>query len=65
MHIKVNGEDKDIERTTIAGIFQELEINPRGMLVHANGTVVHWTKYDSFQIHENDRVEIIRFIGGG
>jgi len=65
MHIKVNGENKDITSTTIADLFQELEINLRGMVVHVNGTLVHWTKYDSFQIHDHDDIGIIRFTGGG
>ena len=65
MHINVNGEDKDITSTTVADLFQELEINPRGMLVHINGILVHWTKYDSFQIHDYDDIGIIRVVAGG
>ena len=65
MNVKVNGEDKNIKSTTIEGLFQELGVNPLGMLVHVNGTFVHWTKYDSFQIHEHDDIGIIRVIAGG
>ncbi len=65
MHIQVNGESKEITSTTITELLQELEINPRGMVVHVNGTFVHWTNYDSFQIRENDDIGIIRVVGGG
>ena len=65
MTIKVNGENKNIISTTLANLLQELEIDPRGMVVHANGTLVHWTKYDAFQIHDHDDIGIIRVVGGG
>ena len=65
MTIKVNGENKNITSTTIADLLQKLKINPRGMLVHVNGILVHWTKYDSFQIHDHDDIGIIRVVGGG
>lgn len=65
MTIKVNGENKNIISSTIAELFKELNIKPLGMAVHVNGTLVHWTKHDSFQIHDNDDIGIIRVIGGG
>lgn len=65
MNVKVNGEDRDIKSTTITGLFQELEINSLGMLVHVNGILVHWTKYDSFQLHDHDDIGIIRVVAGG
>lgn len=65
MNIKVNGEVKDINSTTIAGLFKELDIQPLGMVVHVNAAIVHWTKYDAFQIEENADIEIIRVIAGG
>ena len=65
MNIRVNGEKKDVQSTTIMDLFQELAVNPRGIGVHVNGVFVHWTKYPTWQIQNQDEIELVRFIAGG
>lgn len=65
MNIRVNDETKDVQSTTITELFQELDVNPRGIGVHVNGVFVHWTKYKTWQIQDQDEIELVRFIAGG
>ncbi len=65
MTITLNGENKEVNSATIAELFQELDIPRRGRVVHVNGKLIHWTKYEAFQLNERDDVGVIRGIAGG
>ena len=65
MTITLNGKEVEVSSTTITELFQELDIPRRGRVVHVNGSFVHWTKYDGFQLHKHDYIAIIRGIAGG
>ena len=65
MNIRINGEIKDVKSSTIMELFQELAVNPRGIGVHVNGIFIHCSKYKTWQIQEQDEIEMVRFIAGG
>ncbi len=66
MHIQLNGEARTIAADgTIADLLHELEILPDRVAVEINMEIVDRQEFDRRTLHENDRVEVISFIGGG
>lgn len=64
--ILLNGKEKEIEAgTTLAELIGLLEINPEAVVVEYNYELVRKETWDSIVLKENDRLEILRFVGGG
>ncbi len=66
MNIHINGEQKKIEAgTSISALIAVLGIAPSQIAVELNGTIAPKSAHGTTQLSEGDRVEIVRFIGGG
>jgi thiamine biosynthesis protein ThiS len=64
--IRLNGEPYELaDPTTVAGLLELLEIDPRRVAVEHNLIVVKRTAFDSVVINDGDEVEIVNFVGGG
>jgi len=65
--IRVNGETKDTDATTVAAILESLGIvgPQKGTAVALNRAVVPHGKWGDTELHEGDAVEIIRAAQGG
>lgn len=64
--IQMNGKEHELERAmTIDELLESLNIPAAGTAVALNETIVPRDKRCSCIINENDRIEIIRAIGGG
>jgi len=53
------------EKFTVADLLKELSLNPSVVAVELNGVIIKRDDFSTTQIAENDKVEIIRFMGGG
>lgn len=65
MRLKVNGEQRELQATTIALLLQELEMPSIGIAVARNGKVVRRDDHAATPLEENDEIEIIRAVQGG
>lgn len=65
IRININGEVKEVRRRTVAGLFEELKIDPTGRSVVVNGLSVKLDAWPQAAIHKDDKIEIIRNIAGG
>lgn len=66
MKIIVNGKEEILEgATTIAGLIALKELNPNAVIVEHNYSLVKKENWGDMIIRENDRLEILRFVGGG
>ena len=66
MKIIVNGREEILEEvTTIAGLIALKELNPNAVIVEHNYNLVKKENWSDMVIKENDRLEILRFVGGG
>ena len=66
IEVAINGQPREIpEGTTVAGLFDVLGLDPEGLLIERNKTVVSRSAFGSERIEPGDRLEILRFIGGG
>ena len=66
MNISINKEMMSLpEKTTIAGMLQKLDIQREYIAVEINMTIIPKSEFDKHQLKDNDKVEIIRAVGGG
>lgn len=66
MSVTVNGKVTDgLEGLTIEHLLKQLDIDLRFTAVSLNGEVVRKNAYATTQLCDNDRVEIVRPVGGG
>ena len=66
MNISINKEMMSLtEKTTIAGMLKKLDIQREYIAVEINMTIIPKSEFDNHQLKDNDKVEIIRAVGGG
>lgn len=62
----VNGKEIEFkENTTIIGLLNQYNLKEDRVVVEVNLNIVKEDDYDSYILNEEDRIEIISFVGGG
>ncbi len=65
MEIIINAEPKTCQAATLEALIGELGINTQKMAVEINGTIIPRSLYPHTALAQGDRIEMVRFIGGG
>jgi thiamine biosynthesis protein ThiS len=66
MRIRLNGVDLDVEDgITLPALLERLTADPRHVGVERNGEVVERGRFGEVVLQATDRVEVVRFVGGG
>jgi sulfur carrier protein len=66
MKLIVNGENLEVSNNiTIEELLDNLKIKDKAMAVAVNMEIVKKEKWDKFIPKENDKIEILQFVGGG
>jgi len=66
MNIHCNGEPRTVEpRATLHDLVLSLELEPQSLVAEVNGKIIEHTGFADMALNEGDRVELIRFVGGG
>ena len=66
MHLKINGEDKEIaDGLTIAALLEELQIRAARVVVERNREIVPRDHFGNIALGDGDVLEIVHFVGGG
>jgi thiamine biosynthesis protein ThiS len=66
MEIRLNGQDTDVEDgLTVAALLARLGADPRHVGVERNGELVERDGFGEVVLQATDRVEVVRFVGGG
>ena len=64
--IQINGRKTTIkENTTIFEVLKKFRIDEKKVAVELNGKIVPKINYKKKIIKDNDKIEIVHFIGGG
>ena len=63
--IQFNGEEKLIKSDTIKGILTEFELSEHGLAVELNHKIIPKSEYSVKKIAPGDRLEVVKFVGGG
>src|ERR1043166_9544447 len=66
LRIFVNGESREFSGTpSLAELITRLELPAARIAVELNREVVRHNDWSGTMLHENDRVELVHFVGGG
>ena len=65
MHVLVNGDRIRIDTDRLAEIVQALGFGDRKVVVAVNETFVAKTEWQSFQVRNEDRLDILSAMQGG
>ena len=66
MQVIVNGKREALGAdTTVAQFLAAHDLRPETVVVELNETIIASDRYADTRLAENDRLEIVRFVGGG
>ncbi len=64
----VNGKEistKDLKESTIFELLKKFNINNKMVAIEINGKVIPKSEWENIRLNEEDKIELIRFVGGG
>ena len=66
MKLEVNGEEREVEDgTSVRALVRELGLVPEQVAVERNRRLVRRDQFDSTELAEGDRIEVVTLVGGG
>lgn len=66
MKLVVNGKERVVEGTsTVTDLIASLGLDASALVVEHNGELVRREDHGSRLLREGDRLELVRFVGGG
>jgi thiamine biosynthesis protein ThiS len=65
MKVFVNGEERDISVLSLTELIAELDLPGGRIAVELNREVVRRSDWGSTMLKDEDRIEIVHFVGGG
>lgn len=64
--ITVNGQAREFEDgMTVTDLVRSLDLNTARVAVELNGAIVSRATFDDTLLHDDDKVEVVHFVGGG
>lgn len=67
--LEVNGEAREYEKGgmpgTVAELIASLELDPAMVVAEVNGGIVKRVDFPRHSLADGDRIELVRFVGGG
>jgi thiamine biosynthesis protein ThiS len=65
MKLIINGEEKEFECERVSDLLNTLSLNKDTVAVELNKNIVHRENFDNTKLNDNDKLEIVRVVGGG
>jgi sulfur carrier protein len=67
MKIELNGEERCFEAShlTVYAMLEELGLQDRRVAVEVNERIVPRANHAKHHLEENDKIEVVHFVGGG
>jgi len=65
MKLIINGEEKNIECKKISDLLNSLNLEKDLVAVELNKNIVHRQNFNNTKLNDNDKLEIVRVVGGG
>ena len=66
MTIFINGEARELVGvSTLAGLLDALDLPKQRVAIELNKEVIRKQDWDSTSVADNDKVEVVHFVGGG
>ncbi len=65
MTMWVNGHAYEHDRLSLHDLLTQLNLHQQRVAIEVNGDVIPRSQHRDFFVHDGDRIEIVRAIGGG
>jgi thiamine biosynthesis protein ThiS len=65
MTVTINGEQRELEASTVAELVTALGLKPDRIAIEQNLEIVARGTWDAAPVRDGDRFEIVHFVGGG
>ena len=65
MNVYVNGELREVEATSLAELVTNLDLPVARIAIELNREVVRRSEWGNTSLKDEDRIEIVHFVGGG
>lgn len=65
MKLLLNGQEREVRAMQVEALVAELGLPLAAALVEHNGTALLRSEWPKTNLHEGDRLEIIRMVAGG
>ena len=66
MRVYVNGESREVQgNPSLADLISQLDLPAARIAVELNREVVRRSEWDGTMLRDDDRLEIVHFVGGG
>ncbi|MEP6568170.1 MAG: sulfur carrier protein ThiS [Acidobacteriota bacterium] len=66
MRIQINGEPREVEENiSLPRLIAVLSLKPEQVAIEVNHNVVRRAQWEDTVLHNDDKVEIVHFVGGG
>ena len=66
LRVYVNGESREVQgNPSLADLISQLELPAARIAVELNREVVRRSEWDGIMLRDEDRIEIVHFVGGG
>jgi thiamine biosynthesis protein ThiS len=63
--VRVNGEDRQLNSETVAGLVAEMRLPAPLLLIEHNGTALRKSEWEVALLRAGDRIEILQISAGG
>ena len=64
--IQINGRKVALKQNfSILDVLKKYKLNRKKVAIELNGKILPRNKYDNRKLKDNDKIEIVQFIGGG
>ncbi len=66
MRIQVNGELREVDESlSLPQLIASLSLKPEQIAIELNQKVIRRLEWSGIILHDDDKVEIVHFVGGG
>ena len=66
MRVYINGESREVQgNPSLADLISQLDVPAPRIAVELNREVVRRSEWGETMLHDDDRIEIVHFVGGG
>ncbi|MEN8375821.1 MAG: sulfur carrier protein ThiS [Gemmatimonadota bacterium] len=64
--VRINGSQRELAGgQNVAELLLSLGLHPRLIVVERNGEILRHERYESVNVEDGDRLELVHFVGGG
>ncbi len=63
--IKINGQDTKFSDISLKELLEKCNFDSEKVAVELNEEIINKKEFDKIKINDNDKIEVVSFVGGG